>query len=62
VAKDVTVKRMYLETMEQVLRGMSKIIVDSPQGGSGVVPYLPLPELQRRRAQDGAKPLEGVKP
>jgi modulator of FtsH protease HflK len=55
VAKEVTVRRMYLETMEQVLRGTNKIIVDNPQGAGGVVPYLPLPELQRKRAQEGGK-------
>jgi membrane protease subunit HflK len=46
-AKDVTLKRIYLETMEEVLQGMNKIIVDDV-GSSGVVPYLPLDQLQRR--------------
>jgi membrane protease subunit HflK len=46
---DVTRKRLYLETMERVLGGTDKILLDSgPQGGSGVVPYLPLNELTRR--------------
>jgi membrane protease subunit HflK len=43
LAKDVTRKRMYLETMEQVMKGMNKVIVE--QKGSGVVPVLPLPSL-----------------
>lgn len=47
-AKDVTSKRLYLETMEQILRGTNKVVIDS-QAGSGVVPYLPLPELQKQR-------------
>jgi membrane protease subunit HflK len=38
---------MYLETMERVLGGTDKIILDSSAGGSGVVPYLPLNELAR---------------
>jgi len=46
LAKDVTKKRIYLETMEQILAGMDKIILDS-EGGSGVVPYLPLNELNK---------------
>ncbi len=46
-AQDVTLKRLYLETMEQVLGGMNKVIIDE-NNGSGVVPYLPLPELERR--------------
>lgn len=44
-APDVTRQRMYLETVERVLGGMDKIIVDE-DAGSGVVPYLPLNELR----------------
>jgi membrane protease subunit HflK len=46
-APDVTRERMYLETMERVLGGTDKIILDSGGGGSNVVPYLPLNELTR---------------
>lgn len=46
-APDVTRERMYLETMERVLGGADKIILDSQAGGSGVVPYLPLNELRK---------------
>jgi membrane protease subunit HflK len=46
-AKDVTKQRMYLETMEQVLGPMNKIMIDD-DAGKGVVPYLPLNELARR--------------
>jgi modulator of FtsH protease HflK len=45
-APDVTRERMYLETMEKVLGGTDKIILDSGNS-SGVVPYLPLNELTR---------------
>ena len=44
-APDVTRERMYLETMERVLGGADKIILDTKDGGSGVVPYLPLSGL-----------------
>jgi membrane protease subunit HflK len=47
-AEDVTRRRIYLETMEQVLGDSNLIIIESGAGGSGVVPYLPLPEVQRR--------------
>jgi membrane protease subunit HflK len=49
-APDVTRRRMYLETMERVLGGTDKIIIDpnTSQRGSGVVPYLPLGELGRQ--------------
>lgn len=47
-APDVTRKRLYLETMEDVLSRVDKIILDDSSGeGSGIVPYLPLNELRR---------------
>jgi membrane protease subunit HflK len=46
-AKDITRKRIYLETMEEVLKGMNKMIIDN-KNGSGVVPYLPLNELKKQ--------------
>ncbi len=52
-APDVTRRRLFLETMENVLRGSNKVIVEPGSSGAGVVPYLPLPELQQRR-QGGA--------
>jgi membrane protease subunit HflK len=46
VAKDVTVQRLYLETMEEILKNSNKIIIDkAAQGQTGVLPYLPLPNL-----------------
>ena len=45
-APDVTRERMFIETMERVMGGMDKVIIDQ-QGGSGVIPYLPLNELNR---------------
>lgn len=51
-AQDVTTKRLYLEALQEVLANSDKVLVDSGAGGSGVVPYLPLPELQKRVAGD----------
>jgi membrane protease subunit HflK len=45
--KEVTIQRLYLERMQEVLKGADKIIMDS-KGGQGVVPYLPLPEIKKR--------------
>ena len=53
-APDVTTRRIYLETMEQVLRDMNKVVIDKSASGSGVVPYLPLPELERRARERAA--------
>jgi len=46
-AKQVTQERMYLETMEKVLADIDKVIIDKKAGG--VVPYLPLPELSKKK-------------
>ena len=39
---------MYLETMEKVLADIDKVIIDK-NSGSGVVTYLPLPELSKKK-------------
>lgn len=44
--KDVTKERIYIETMESVLKNAQKIILDN-KGGQGAVPYLPLNDLHR---------------
>ncbi|MCW3781897.1 FtsH protease activity modulator HflK [Defluviimonas salinarum] len=49
-APEVTRKRLYLETLEEVLGRVDKVIIDETQGGQGVVPYLPLNELRRGAA------------
>jgi membrane protease subunit HflK len=54
-AKDVTKKRIYLETMEEIMHGMNKIIVDN-KGTQGVLPYLPLSELKNNKPAEEAKP------
>jgi membrane protease subunit HflK len=49
-AEDVTARRLYIETMEKVLSGANKIVLDKSATGSGVLPYLPLPELRTPKA------------
>lgn len=56
-APEVTRQRLFLETMERVLRGSNKVIVEPGTNGSGIVPYLPLPELQNRPASSQAAPV-----
>ena len=47
-APEVTRKRLYIETMEDVFSRVDKIILDESGGnGQGVVPYLPLNELRK---------------
>lgn len=44
--KDVTKERIFIETMENVLKNAQKIILDGKAGG-GAVPYLPLNQLNK---------------
>ena len=46
LAPDVTRRRMYYETMEQVLSKVDKTIIEAP----GITPYLPLPEVKKPQA------------
>jgi membrane protease subunit HflK len=47
LAPEVTRRRMYYETMEQVLSKVDKTIIEAP----GVTPYLPLPQVQKAQPQ-----------
>ncbi len=51
LAPDVTRRRMYYETMEEVLSKIDKTIVEAP----GVTPYLPLPQIAKERPQGGGQ-------
>jgi len=51
-AKYVTRQRIYLETLTEVLEGPNKIILDSTGEGQGVVPYLPLNELNKNKVNN----------
>jgi membrane protease subunit HflK len=48
LAPDVFRRRMYYETMEQVLSKVDKTIVEAP----GVTPYLPLPQVQKSQPRE----------
>jgi|SRR5665811_126828 len=57
-APGVTRQRIFIDTMQEVLSNTDKIIIDGKSGG--VVPYLPLSELQKQRptpstTQDGGQ-------
>ncbi len=55
LAPEVTRRRLYLETMERVLGGIDKVILDPSNRGSNVVPYLPLDQLLRQQPSGGAR-------
>ncbi|WP_420549212.1 FtsH protease activity modulator HflK [Curvivirga sp.] len=46
-AEEITKRRIYLQTMEEVLGGMDKVLIEEGENGSGVLPYLPLNELKK---------------
>ncbi len=52
-APEVTRKRLYLETLEEVLGQVDKVIIDE-NSNQGVVPYLPLNEIVRQPASGGS--------
>jgi membrane protease subunit HflK len=60
-APEVTRRRMYLEALGEVFGSAQKVIIDQKggAGGGAVVPYLPLPELQKRPRARSAEPAEG---
>ena len=51
-AKEVTKRRIYLETLRDVLDGKNKIILDDNGTNQGVVPYLPLNELNKNKGNN----------
>ncbi|MBV8746844.1 MAG: FtsH protease activity modulator HflK, partial [Xanthobacteraceae bacterium] len=62
-APDITRERLYIETMERILQGSQKIILDAAQSGSagaGIVPVLPLNDLMRDQQQ--RPPTQGPQP
>lgn len=48
LAPEVTRRRMYYETMEEVLSNVDKTVVEA---NGNITPYLPLPEIRRRAQQ-----------
>lgn len=62
-AEDVTVQRLYLETMEEILKNSKKVIIDkAAQGETGVLPFLPLQDLLQPAPAAGAAPAQPGSP
>lgn len=55
-SKDVISKRIYIETLEEILPNMEKIIIDG-KGGERLLPYLPLDRRSKSTSVSGAKVL-----
>ena len=50
---DIITRRVYLQTMEELLSGMDKILIDTRGGGGAPIPYLPLDKLIDRQGRPG---------
>jgi modulator of FtsH protease HflK len=66
-APDVTARRLYIDTIQTILKNSNKVILDRAASSSGVLPYLPLPEIKGvgpstggRAAGAGANPPSGA--
>ena len=59
--KEITRRRIYLETMRGILAEMDKVLIDerTGRGSGGVVPYLPLNELMKSGERPRPGPLTG---
>src|SRR5262249_52129768 len=55
-AKDITTERLYLDMMEEVLRNVNKVLIDKNASSSGVLPFLPLPDLKSNQPPGTAPP------
>jgi len=55
-AREVTAQRLYLEAMQDILSRSDKVLMGTEGAGTGVVPYLPLPEVQKRMQQQETTP------
>lgn len=53
--EEVTRRRIYMETMKEVMGSMDKVLIDNSLGGSGVVPYLNVQELQKQTKEGAQK-------
>ncbi len=54
--KEITARRLYLETMEEILGGANTIVIDQNGKGPGVVPYLMLPRSRQKQPVEPAAP------
>ncbi|MEO8307876.1 MAG: FtsH protease activity modulator HflK [Pseudomonadota bacterium] len=59
-APEVTRKRMYIETIEQIMQQSKKVMLDAKPGGGGNMIYLPLDKLLERNAAARPVPAPAV--
>jgi len=55
-APDVTARRLYIDTIQTILKNANKIILDRAASGPGVLPYLPLPQIRGAGSSAAGRP------
>lgn len=58
-APEITKKRLYIETMEQVLGESSKVMIDQKSGGGNSLMYLPIDKIIENQSNRGSRPSVG---
>jgi modulator of FtsH protease HflK len=58
-APDVTARRIYIDTIQTILKNANKIILDRAASSSGVLPYLPLPAIKSGVSPSPGRPAAG---
>ncbi len=61
-APDVTARRLYIDTIQIILKSANKIILDRAASTSGVLPYLPLPAIKSGTPSTAGRSAAGVPP
>lgn len=54
--RDITTRRIYLDTMETILGNVNKVLIGKDATRSGVLPYLPLDQLIKQFSEPNAAP------
>ena len=52
-APEITKKRLYIETMEDVLADSSKVMIDQSAGNGNTLTYLPIDKIIENRSNSG---------
>ncbi len=55
LAPEITKKRLYIETMEDVLAGSSKVMIDQKAGGGNTLTYLPIDKIIEQRGSSNPR-------
>jgi membrane protease subunit HflK len=58
----VTARRLYIDTIQGILKNSNKVILDRAATSSGVLPYLPLPAIKGVSPSTAGRPAAAGNP